>query len=97
MVKVELVDVKNRIKEMIVALVNVHLDIDLTINDIVDDTDLTNSRNIPLDSITAMRLLVEIEKEYNIEIPDESLEMKFFKNIDTIGSFVFEIINQYDV
>lgn len=91
MSKNELQIVKAKIKEIIVLLVNRDENISLTVDDIKDDTELSNNPAIPMNSITAMRLLVEIEKEFNIEVPDESLTMENFINVSTIANFILDL------
>ena len=46
-----------------------------------------------LDSIKIMELVVELEEEFEIEFPDEMLEIRNFKSINCISEMISKVID----
>lgn len=55
---------------------------------ITEDTTLSN--DLEFDSLTIFEVIVEIESYFNIEIPDEYLDIE---KLDKVGNII-EIVNQ---
>jgi acyl carrier protein len=45
-------------------------------------------RGIGLDSVEALTLVVALEEAFDIEIPDEDMNIHLFQNIDTLAQYV---------
>ena len=54
--------------------------------DIIEYVDLID--DLGMDSITFISIVVEIEAHFDIEIPDDMLQLDFFKCVDNIVSIV---------
>lgn len=76
-------------QKLVNCLENVSIYID--VDDNVDDIDLENYIE---SSIQFISLVIEIEKEFSIEIPDEMLDINTFKTIDMICDLLNEILIQ---
>ena len=76
-------------KEIEQKLVNCLENVSIYID--VDDIDLENYIE---SSIQFISLVIEIEKEFSIEIPDEMLDINTFKTIDMICDLLNEILIQ---
>ena len=48
-----------------------------------------------IDSITFISLVLDLEAEFNIEIPDEYLLMSVFSSVDNIVSIIETLITAY--
>ena len=49
------------------------------------------NKDLPVDSISYITLLVEIEEKYDICIPDEFLNMNCFRNIESICDIIMKV------
>lgn len=78
-------NIKNRVLN---ALQNVDIFIDGDLND--EDIDI---RNYITSSIQFISFIVEIEKEFEIEIPDEMLVIDNFGSLNTLTEKISNIIN----
>ena len=68
--------------QKLLQLINRNCKIKLEIQDISDDLDLVEY--LGLDSMTFVQLIVDIEEEFEIEIPDEKLQIEYrrcYKNM----------------
>jgi acyl carrier protein len=63
------------------------LDVNLTYDEIDENVSLFED-GLGLDSIAIVNLIVFIEKEFSIAIPDDKLEADLFKNLITLADFV---------
>lgn len=59
--------------------------------DIIPYIDLINDGG--MDSITFIALIIEIEESFEVEMPDEWLEMERFRKFDDILRLVEELLN----
>lgn len=79
-------NIEKRILQVIIR------DLELNINE--DDIELTDSLDelFGMDSIAILELVVGIEKEFTIKIPDEHLTVEMFQNVSTIAEHVRTLI-----
>ena len=76
--------IENKIKELLVSELNVN-------PAIVQGTDSTTpliGRGIGLDSVEAMALLVSLEEEFGLAIPDNELTVDLFKSVSTLADYI---------
>lgn len=76
------------VKEIILKIVNADLDEPLEISDINDEDDIATSTLMKMDSIKAIKMVVEIERKFGISVPDEDLDMNNFKNAAAITTYI---------
>jgi len=60
----------------------------------IDDMDGTNDFYNNIDSFSFIQLVVELEQEFDIEIPDVYLNMDHFSTIEKTAEIVIELISQ---
>lgn len=78
---------KNEIRS---RLINIMQNVDIFIDDAcVDDIDV---RNYISSSIQFISLIVEIEKEFNIEIPDEMFVLDNFSSLNVLSDIIFDLM-----
>lgn len=75
------------LKEMIVTTLNIE---DVRPEDIDDDAPLFGDEGLGLDSVDALQLVIQIEKQYNIMIENEEVGMKAFASINALARFLQE-------
>ncbi|HEX2925006.1 MAG TPA: acyl carrier protein [Ruminiclostridium sp.] len=78
----------HEIKEILLGIINADLSVGLSINNIKDDDEIATSTVMGMDSIKAIKMIVEIERKFGISVPDEDLDMKNFKNVEVIASYI---------
>lgn len=59
-------NIENRVREIVLNM----LELKMTNDDLLSDTEL---QNIGMNSISFVKLIVEIENQFNIEVPDDKL------------------------
>lgn len=77
------------VKKVIVNVVNEEKDITITVDDFSDTEDISYSVVLQMSSLMAIKMVVELEKRFHIEVEDDDLDMKNFKNAETIASYVY--------
>jgi acyl carrier protein len=75
---------KNRIKKMLVE----NLMLQLKPEEIGDDQPLFGPGSIGLDSVDALQLVVALDKNYGIKIPDPAAAKEVLQSVNTIASAV---------
>ncbi len=76
---------KPRIKELIVK----SLRLPLSASQIADDVPLFRE-GLGLDSIDALELVLEIERQFGVTIGDEHLGKRVLRSVDSIAQFIEE-------
>lgn len=61
--------------------------------EICDDNREKKLRELGLDSMASIELLIEIEQELNIQIPDIFLTPKTFRTFNNLSEAISEILN----
>jgi acyl carrier protein len=77
-------ELKQRIKEIMVE----NLMLQMTANDIVDDKPLFGPEGIGLDSVDALQLVVALDKNFGLKIPDPNAAKKILESVNTIAEAV---------
>nr|WP_300767641.1 phosphopantetheine-binding protein [uncultured Acetatifactor sp.] len=76
--------------QKLLQLINRNCKIKLEIQDISDDLDLVEY--LGLDSMTFVQLIVDIEEEFEIEIPDEKLQIEYMRCYKNMRKSILEQI-----
>lgn len=74
------------LKELIVRTLRLE---DVSPEDIVDSEPLFGE-GLGLDSIDALELVVAIEREYQVEIPDAEVGRRAFASVNALADFILE-------
>lgn len=77
-------DLKESLKTLIVERLNL---LDITPADIGDDLPLFKT-GLGLDSIDALELTLNVEKEYGVKIANSEQAMRAFQSVSTLAEFI---------
>lgn len=81
-------EIENKVKQLIIR--ELELEEEYVQKDITDDFLTVFNIN----SIDAMDLLLQIEGEFDIELPDECFDAQIFKSIDNVIELIKELLEQ---
>jgi acyl carrier protein len=73
-------DLKGQIKSMLVE----NLMLQLSAEEIKDDQALFGPGSLGLDSVDALQIVVALDKNYGLKIPDPETARKILQNVNTI-------------
>ena len=76
---------KNDLKKLIVE----KLKLEMSPDEITDDISLFGE-GLGLDSIDALELVVALEKEYHISIPDEEMGREAFASVNALEAYILK-------
>ena len=79
-------DLRTRIKEMLVK----NLMLQVTVDQIADDTPLFGANGLGLDSIDALELVVSMEKTFGVGVPNSEVAGKALRTVNTIHDYILE-------
>jgi acyl carrier protein len=79
-------ELKGQIKRMLVE----NLMLQISPDDIRDDQPLFGPDGIGLDSVDALQLVVALEKNYGLKIPDPEVARGILKNVNSIADAVLK-------
>jgi len=75
---------KDRIKNMLVE----NLMLQVTASDIADETPLFGPGGLGLDSVDALQIVVALDKNFGLKIPDPAAAKVILQNVNTITDAV---------
>ncbi len=75
---------RQRLKELMIS----ELMLDMTTDDIGDDTPLFGPAGIGLDSVDALQLVVMIEKHFGFKMADQEQAKRMLQSVNTIAEAV---------
>lgn len=67
-----------------------NLMLQITVDQIADDTPLFGPEGIGLDSIDALELAVGLEKNFGVSVPNSEVATKVLRNVNTIHDYILE-------
>ncbi len=79
-------DLRPRIKEMMVK----NLMLQITEDEIGDETPLFGPNGLGLDSIDALELSVGLEKNFGVKVPNSEVATKVLQTVNTIRDYILE-------
>lgn len=79
-------DLRPQIKEMMVK----NLMLQMTADQIGDDTPLFGPNGIGLDSIDALELAVGLEKNFGVSVPNSEVATQVLRSVNTINDYILE-------
>lgn len=83
MQEVEKAEVKDRLKKLIVERLKLQM-----AEDAIDDDAPLFGEGLGLDSIDALELVVGLEQEFGVQVPDEAVGREAFASINALTDFV---------
>lgn len=77
---------EKEVKEKVENILKTHLD---------TEADISGEplSDLGINSIDALELLIEIENEFDIEIPDEDLNADLFSSVEYLSNYIFNVIS----
>ena len=81
-------EIKQDVKQIIIDLVRKDKGLPVTVDQLSDTEDISYSTLLQMSSLMAIRMIVEFEKFFDIEVPDEDLDLKNFKNVEVIAHYI---------
>ena len=83
MQEVAIVEVKERLKKLLVERLKLQVDPAQ-----IDDNAPLFGEGLGLDSIDALELVVGLEQEFGVQVPDEAVGREAFASINALAEFV---------
>lgn len=83
---------KESIKKKLIELLYKNFSIEDISKDVIPNLDLID--DLSIDSLTFISLLIEIENEFDIIIPDEFVKLDLFRNFDDIVDIIFDLMEE---
>ena len=80
----------NALKEQIKTLMVENLMLQITTADIADDLPLFGPGGLGLDSVDALQLVVALDKNFGLKIPDPAAAKQVLQSVNTIADAVKE-------
>jgi len=77
---------EKEVKEKVENILKTHLDTEADIGG-------EPLSDLGINSIDALELLIEIENEFDIEIPDEDLNADLFSSVEYLSNYIFNVIS----
>jgi acyl carrier protein len=85
MQEVELMEVKDRLKKLIIQRLKLQME-----PESIDDDAPLFGEGLGLDSIDALELVVGLEQEFGVQVPDEAVGREAFASINALAEFVLK-------
>ncbi|HEX3798778.1 MAG TPA: acyl carrier protein [Verrucomicrobiae bacterium] len=83
----ELKELKDQIKTMMVE----NLMLQMTAADIQDDQPLFGPNSLGLDSVDALQLVVALDKNFGLKVPDPAAAKQILHNVNTMATAVADL------
>src|SRR5215510_8187378 len=87
----------NTLKEQIKTIMVENLMLQITAADIADDLALFGPSGIGLDSVDALQLVVALDKNFGLKIPDPAAAKQILQSVNTIADAVKQKLEQSGV
>lgn len=78
-------EIKEKLKAQIIEQLNLE---DIEVSDIENSSALFGDDGLGLDSIDALELIVLLDKEYGVKIPNPEEGKSIFYSVDSIAEFI---------
>ena len=85
MQEVALMEVKDRLKKLIIQRLKLQME-----PEAIDDDAPLFGEGLGLDSIDALELVVGLEQEFGVQVPDEAVGREAFASINALAEFVLK-------
>ena len=75
--------IEHRIKQVIIRTLSLEVDAEE-----IDDEDVLFGGGLGLNSMATIEIIVGLEEEFDIEVPDEDLRVELFDSVQTMADYV---------
>ncbi|MYD61571.1 MAG: acyl carrier protein [Gemmatimonadetes bacterium] len=81
--------IEHRVKQVIIRTLSLEVDADE-----IDDEDELFGGGLGLNSMATIEILVGLEEEFGIEVPDEDLRVELFDSVQTMADYVCTVLQK---
>ena len=75
--------IEHRVKQVIIRTLSLEVDADE-----IDDEDQLFGGGLGINSMATIEIIVGLEEEFDIEVPDEDLRVELFDSVQTMADYV---------
>ena len=75
--------IEHRVKQVIIRTLSLEVDADE-----IDDEDQLFGGGLGINSMATIEIIVGLEEEFGIEVPDEDLRVELFDSVQTMADYV---------
>ena len=75
--------IEHRVKQVIIRTLSLEVDAEE-----IDDEDALFGGGLGLNSMATIEIIVGLEEEFGIEVPDEDLRVELFDSVQTMADYV---------
>lgn len=81
--------IEHRVKQVIIRTLSLEVDADE-----IDDEDELFGGGLGLNSMATIEIIVGLEEEFGIEVPDEDLRVELFDSVQTMADYVRAVLQK---
>ncbi|MCY3683043.1 MAG: acyl carrier protein [Gemmatimonadetes bacterium] len=81
--------IEHRVKQVIIRTLSLEVDADE-----IDDEDELFGGGLGINSMATIEIIVGLEEEFGIEVPDEDLRVELFDSVQTMADYVRTALNK---
>ena len=81
--------IEYRVKQVIIRTLSLEVDAEE-----IDDEDALFGGGLGLNSMATIEIIVGLEEEFDIEVPDEDLRVELFDSVQTMADYVRAVLQK---
>ncbi len=81
--------IEERVKQVIIRTLSLEVE-----TEEIDDADALFGGDLGLNSMATIELIVGLEEEFGIEVPDEDLRVELFDSVQTMADYVRNVLHK---
>ena len=81
--------IEHRVKQVIIRTLSLEVDADE-----IDDEDALFGGGLGINSMATIEIIVGLEEEFSIEVPDEDLRVELFDSVQTMADYVRAVLQK---
>lgn len=81
--------IEYRVKQVIIRTLSLEVDADE-----IDDEDALFGGGLGINSMATIEIIVGLEEEFGIEVPDEELRVELFDSVQTMADYVRTVLHK---
>ncbi len=81
--------IEHRVKQVIIRMLSLEVDADE-----IDDEDELFGGGLGINSMATIEIIVGLEVEFGIEVPDEDLRVELFDSVQTMADYVRTVLQK---
>ena len=81
--------IEHRVKQVIIRTLSLEVDAEE-----IDDEDALFGGGLGINSMATIEIIVGLEEEFGIEVPDEDLRVELFDSVQTMAGYVRTVLQK---